>query len=429
MIPRSLLSGAVMLPLALAAIASIHPLAQEAGRTFQVGVTGSTPAGRGNPQTALNHPAVRPVILTIADAPLVLADAEERLKPSTYTVSELASLGLLKVVEGRVMLAFNYLSADDQRLMKARAQVYGRSLADAILKERAAIEALAKPVARTDAELRQILFFIVGCVGLDWDGLDFTAEKAYRAPPTVKGDAFAYTPWMKENAPDISRRGLYWGSHNFSAGAVTLTTFGDHHSLPRRALPDILNNQVNPFPILNSPETAAVAGRRLLVAYGGAMLQDFATVIQAVHRGQSTRSQVASSTGLPANRITALVEVLKAAELIVEDGDQLRLRMLVMTESAAPATGPILSRVRAAMEAWHATHYATVKKDLAGLTAVKQATTFEVMYTEIWHYIFGYTNLCLAEVGFMLDPYAPGWPFPGFLPVLWANVLSPSSRS
>jgi hypothetical protein len=420
---------AVAAALALGALASAHPLAQQGERTFQVGVTGSTPAGRGNPQAALNHPAVRPVVLAIADAPLPLADAEARLKPSTYTVSDLASLGLVKVIGGRVLLAFNYLSAEDQRVMKTRAQSYGRSLADAILKDRAAIEAMAKPLARTDAELRQILFFLVGCVGLDWDGLDFTAEKSYRSPATVKGDTFAYTPWMKENAPDISRRGLYWGSHNFAAGPVTLTTFGDHHSLPRRGLPDIVNNQINPFPILASPETAAVAGRRLLIAYGGAMLQDFATVIQAVHRGAATRTQLAGSTGLPANRVTALVEVLKAAELMVEDGDQLRLRMLVMTEAAAPATRQILERVRTAMDTWHAAHYATVKKELANLTAVKQATTFEVMYTEIWHYIFGYTNLYLAEAGFMTDPYAAGWPFPGFVPVLWANVLSPSSRS
>ena len=427
MIPKFLLSAAVAVT--LAAATSTQPIGQGTERTFQVGVTGNTPAGRGNPQAALNHPAVRPVVLAIADAPLPLADAEARLKPSTYTVPDLASLGLVKVIDGRVLLAFNYLSADDQRTMKARAQSYGRSLADAILRERGAIEALAAPVAQSDAELRQILFFIVGCVGLDWDGLDFTAEKAYRSPPTVKGETFAYTPWMKENAPDLSRRGLYWGSHNFAAGSVTLTTFGDHYSLPRRGLPDIINNQVNPFPILASPDTAAVAGRRLLIAYGGAMLQDFASVIQAVHRGQATRGQVVNSTGLPANRVTALVEVLKAAELMVEDGDQLRLRMLVMTEAAAPAARQILARVRAAMDAWHVAHYATVKAELAGLTAVKQATTFEVMYTEIWHYIFGHTNLYLAEAGLITDPYAAGWPFPGFVPVLWANVLSPSPRS
>jgi hypothetical protein len=234
---------------------------------------------------------------------------------------------------------------------------------------------------------------------------------------------------MKENAPDISRRGLYWGSHNSAVGAFTLTTFGDHHSLPRRALPDVINSQANPFPILANPESAAVAGRRLVIAYSNAMLQDFASVILAVHRGQRTRGQIGGATGLAANRVTALVDVLKAADLMVEEGNELRSRMLVMTEEAAPATRLIRAQVRNAMEAWHQQRYAAVKTDLADLTAVKQATSFEVMYTEIWHYIFGYANLYLSEAGLMTDPYAAGWPFPGFVPVLWANVLSASSRS
>jgi hypothetical protein len=402
-------------------------VAQNVERTFQVGVTGSTPGGRDNPQTALNDPNVRAVVLAIAETPLPVADVDARLK--SYTRAELVNLGLVKVVDGRVLLAFNYLSAADQRVLKTRAQAYGRDLAALILKERASMESAARPFAATDAELRQLLFFVVGCIGLDWDGLEFTAEKNYRAGPTVKGTGFAYTPWMKENAADISRQGLYWGSHNAAAGPVTLTTFGDHHALPRRGMPDVINSQANPFPLLASPDSAAVAGRRLVIAYSGAMFQDFATVILAVHRGQRTRSAIAASTGFTANKVTALVDVLKATEQLIEEGDQLRLRMLVLGEDAAPATSRIRTTVREAMEAWHRANYAAVKKDLSGLTAVAQATPFEVMYTEIWHYVFGYANLALSESGFMLDPYAPEWRFRGFLPVLWANVLSAANRS
>ena len=36
----------------------------------------------------------------------------------------------------------------------------------------------------------------------------------------------------------------YVGSHNAAAGPVTLTTFGDHHALPRLGLPDVMNSQV-----------------------------------------------------------------------------------------------------------------------------------------------------------------------------------------
>jgi hypothetical protein len=79
------------------------------------------------------------------------------------------------------------------------------------------------------------------------------------------------------------------------------------------------------------------------------------------------------------------------------------------------------------MEAWHKRRASDVQRDLAGLTAVEQGVPFEVVYTAIWHYVFGYANLSLAERGLIADPYAHSATFRGFPPVLWATAIDASS--
>jgi hypothetical protein len=211
--------------------------AQSGPETFQVGIVGSAPAGRMHPGTMMRTAGARTLIQRLAAGPVSLADAQQLLDGHGYDASDMVASGLARREGGHLRLAVNYLSADDQRLIARHARAYGAELAELVITRRPDIEAAIVSHASTDERRRALLFFLVGCVALDWDGLAFTAERGYRTAATVTGRGFAYTPWMKDNAPDIARRGLYWGSHNRTAGSHTFTSFGDHDALPRRALP------------------------------------------------------------------------------------------------------------------------------------------------------------------------------------------------
>ena len=64
---------------------------------------------------------------------------------------------------------------------------------------------------------------------------------------------------------------------------------------------------------------------------------------------------------------------------------------------------------------------------ISSLTALRQGVPFTVIYSEVWHYIFGHANYFLAADGLITDPYAEAWPFRGFVPVLWATSIDASS--
>ena len=206
---------------------------------------------------------------------------------------------------------------------------YGRELADRLMKRRAELEAAVSGIAKTDAARRAVLFFLVGCMALDWDGLSFTEAAGYRAGATVTGPGFAYT----ENAPEISRRGLYWGSHNRAVGSHTFSTFGDHEALPRAALPD---------PFFSRATTPSSS------------LADLSRILLALHDGATTAQRMAAVAQVRAPELTSALALLESIKYVERDQNGgYRLRITVLGENAAPAAARVVAIVREEMAAWH----------------------------------------------------------------------------
>jgi hypothetical protein len=334
-------------------------------------------------------------MLAVAEGPVDAAAADARLEESPYTVDDLRRLGLVKSADGRVSLAFSFLTAADQLRIATVAREHARDLADRILANRTALEAEVATLTTDGAKGRRLLYFVIGCMALDWDALAFTEVTGYRAKPAVTGNGFAYTPWMKENAPGAPRRGLYWGSHNADAGGYTFTTFGDHHALPRRALPDLAFRGETPFD-----------------------LRDLAKIMVSL---RDDPANARKSTGPDAEPMLAFLKTIG----YVRDADGFpSLDLTVLTEADATQVHAIRRTVAHQVAEWHAARHDTLRDSLHDLTPLRQGVPFAVVYTEIWHYVFGYTNLYLSQAGLIADPYAPDAPFEGFLPFLWASSLA-----
>lgn len=241
----------------------------------------------------------------------------------------------------------------------------------------------------------------------------------------MTGPGYAYTPWMKENAPDISRRGLYWGSHNRAAGAYTFTTFGDHHALPRAALPDLFFSLVNPFRGLEGTGAAA-SGRGLVWAYSPTILSDIARVLVAIDGGARSGDGIAAASDVAGPTLASILTFLERLGYVQQGSEGYSLRVAVLKADAGPAAARVVALVREAIDVWHQDRADDAARDLAGLTALRQGVPYKVLYSEIWHYVFGYANLHLSERGLITDPYAPSAPFRGFVPVLWDTGIDAS---
>jgi hypothetical protein len=79
---------------------------------------------------------------------------------------------------------------------------------------------------------------------------------------------------------------------------------------------------------------------------------------------------------------------------------------------------------REIMVDWHEANYARIRQALSDLTPIRNGVPFERVYTEIWHFVFGFANRTLVEEGLFANPYAENRRYQGFLPVVWDARLA-----
>jgi hypothetical protein len=411
-------------PIALALCflaASVAPaVGQE--RPLQVGVTGSTPQEpTRNPTFILGTAHVQQLVLEIAEQPRNRAYLDEAIAGMPFTVEDMVAVGLLREQQGLYWIDFNLLTVDDQVTILDLSEELGRSLAESVLEQEAKFAALAAAHAQPHVDAGQFLFMVLGCFSLDWDGLELTETKGYRAGAQRTLDGESFTPWAKERGAEISLEGLFWGSHSQAVEQFTFTTFGDHHSLPRFGLPDLFWSSRDAFSRYADLPAERRAAAAMLSAYMPDALNDIARVMAAVRTDDRTRAELQELTGIAEERLERIVALLEAADYVFAEGEAIQGRALVLTAKDAEVVREAVTLGREIMIAWHDANYATIQDRLSGLTPIRNGVPFERVYTEVWHFIFGLANRTLVEKGFFADPYERG--HRGFLPAIWKNGI------
>jgi hypothetical protein len=205
---------------------------------LQIGVTGNNAlSGLDDPVTVAKIPEVSKLLQAIADEPRSVDFIERSLRDSKANLNLLVELGLLKEWYGRYAISFNYLTVEDHQLLMTVLAPFAESLAQSFRDRWPEFEAAFRAYDAQGVAMGDLAYVIVGAFSLDWDGLDITAEKDLRITADELPQGRDFVIRAKEQSGQISTKGLYWGSHNTVVEGVRFTTFGDHHSLPRLALP------------------------------------------------------------------------------------------------------------------------------------------------------------------------------------------------
>jgi hypothetical protein len=392
---------------------------------LSLGITGSAPSEpRRNPTAILQPPEVQHLILAIAERPMARAELESAIAEQFFTIEDMVAVGLLREEAGTYRVDFNLLRIEDQQQILDVSADMGRDLAEAFLQRRDELEAIARGRWQPGDLSAEFLYIALGCFSLDWDGLDLTEEQGWRLGAQRVIDGQEFTPWAKQRGAEISLQGLYWGSHNSSAGGTTLTTFGDHHSLPRFGLPDLLWINTTSFRGLEGLEQQEKTVAQMLAAYEKDVAEDVSRVMMELGKEALDAGLLGERTGIEASKLDRILAFLEAAEYIERNGEIWRATVLVLRPEDAASVDAMVAVGRETMLQWHEANYDRVRDALSDLTPIRNGVPFERVYTEIWHFIFGFANRTLVEAGLFADPYAAERRFKGFLPVVWSTELT-----
>lgn len=392
---------------------------------LSLGITGSAPSEpRRNPTAILQPPEVQRLILAIAERPMARAELEAATAGQFFTIEDMVAVGLLREEAGTYRIDFNLLRIEDQKKILDVSEDMGRDLAEAFLQRRGELESIARGRRQPGSLSAEFLYIVLGCFSLDWDGLDLTEEEGWRLAAQRVIDGQEFTPWAKERGAEISLQGLYWGSHNSSAGGTTFTTFGDHYSLPRFGFPDLLWINTTSFRGLEGLEKEEKTVAQMLAAYEADVAEDVSRVMMELGDEALDAGMLGERTGIAESKLDRILAFLEAAEYIGKVGETWRATVLVLQPEDAAAIDAIVAMGRETMLEWHEANYDLLRDALSDLTPIRNGVPFERVYTEIWHFIFGFANRTLVEEGLFADPYAEERRYKGFLPAVWSTVLT-----
>jgi hypothetical protein len=240
--------------------------------------------------------------------------------------------------------------------------------------------------------------------------------------------------------PGYSYKGYYWGSSSFPADAAnldppldfTFSSFGDPESDPRMNFPDLL--ALPPEQMTPPVRTAAQAlglhdddtlGMSLKNVIGLGRARSLGAMLFAMRGGAQTKAQICAA--IPpdsASECDGTLALLVATGYVqAKDADSFVLLVPVFDQADQKMLNSALALSRSVITDWLTQNYTPMRRELVGLTAVRQGIPYPALFSQIWHELFGLATRELAANGTIADPRAPDTSWNGSIPVVWRASL------
>jgi hypothetical protein len=404
----------------------------QTSKLLSFGITGqlspATPLNR-NPSYLLSILDIQKLLIETAQSPKSHQELQKALDGTEITLEDLVKTRLLRKAGENYKISFILFLKEDLEIIRSVTGDLGKDLAEAYLNHQgdfANILARSNNIYNTISDLALIL---IGCFSLDWDGLQITSKMGYRAEARHTDLGDRYITWAEERQHEAVRE-IYWGSHNDYYQECVLTSFGDHCELPRTTFPDLAWRMEHSIYDLNIPTSI----EQLLVQAFSPHVSDFAKQIGALMlslaEGDRTLEDLAESLAETPDEIFIKLELLLALNWVTgntTDGYHPIIPVIPLTD--ADMVKDILTRSGELLVDWLPGHMDELQDRLSELTPLKYGLSFEEIFSQVWHYLFGLANRHMVGKGFFADPYSSERRFKGFIPAVWHPDVIPEETT
>jgi hypothetical protein len=426
----------------IAAAAAFLPVqGRSAERQFLSGYVGTLPpAKEDRARTYFDRPEVRSLLAALESRPIAKAQAVNLLRGMPTQLQDLLRLHLVREDRGVVRIAFPYFTASDMNLIHAVAAQYVPGLVAAYKAHQSAFDGILKLYPVADVDRKRLAFVLIAGFSLNWDALDLLRERGYRGIAPIRGDGWQYGFWASEDVPDYSYSGFYWGSSTFPADALNLTpplditfsSFGDALSEPRMNLPDLLAlppDQMTP-PVRQAAEKLGLRDdneldMNLKNVVGLFRARDFGALLFAMRHGATATEQIcAALSSKNGPDCAAELGLLLATGYVNGNREgKYELSVPVFDTNDKPMLDAALTLSRGLIVHWLVVNYSGIRNSLSKLTAARQGVSYQVMFTQIWHELFGLATRELAAQGIIENPRDARVIWQGSIPMVWRTAL------
>lgn len=368
----------------------------------------------------LNDIAVQRTLLDIASKPRSRGYINSALQGTNISLEQLLKNKLIRFENDLYVINYLLFTRADIKIMREITESHAKILSDAILKRRSEIETILKQYVSPGVDPHAVIYIIVGCFSLDWDGLELTADRGYRSKKTLLKRIFSRSIfWSWEGI--IHEKELYKGSHSNKYGIAVLTSFGDHEIQPREFLPDILDfsNRYHLYPYTLKEMIESVTKTSSKKAIG----KQIGVIMLALREGNKNITELSKAADIEQEEADKLLRLLIKLGYIEQIDIYYNARVPVLTLTDSLIVEEIRRIGREEMENYFDQNYGTLCKELSKLTPFRYGVEQEDFFYNLWHYIFGATNRNLVKAGLFADPYSELYGSKGVIPVVYHRSL------
>jgi DNA-binding MarR family transcriptional regulator len=346
--------------------------------------------------------------------PLTVEELSRALNVSTTIISkliqDLARINAIVERNGKWHVAFPIFAKEDLSLLSQVARKQALNLAEKILDMRPELEeGLSKLSCANQVEIGKIALAAVGCYILDWRALELLNEKDLTlcGKKQQPGNRRYVLLGREEGAEKGLIDKLYWGSHSETYGRFKFTSFGDHTG-HRYAFPDVswtlsvatVEKGLKTLPGWYHSKIAEISSK--LISY---FMADVGNILLSLCKsGPTSVEKLRRDDGWDKGQAETLLRLLADMKYIRVENSEVSLNYPVFTFNDSGIIEDLWHRLSPTVEVFIVESFDSLKTELASLTPIRKGIDPREIFTDVWHWIFGWTNRIIAERGFFYDP-------------------------
>ena len=385
------------------------------------GITGYIRSkGLDDPQYVLSFVPVQRLMLDAVDGPVTKPQIDAALSGLPIAANDLVRLGLLRPDGQQFRLSYLLVTARDAERIDAVGAAFGASLADAFRAHQGEFEAIVSPY-QPESLRRALLFDLIAGASLNWEGLRLTTRLGYRAANVRRADGNFFVH-SQELGAHVDATGLYEDSQTAQGASTSFTTFGDGRSAPRlKGWPDVFDGMSAAVAPWKAQPQLYQTLLSLYSTYSDEAFDDGGAILDAIAGGRTSAGAVEAAVAAPKARVDAVLALLERCGYVNDDAGRLTIGVPYLRASDGRIASDAVRLSATIMTQWLRSNYGAVHAQLHDLSPARNGIPFDLVFSEVWHAIFGHASKSLAESGFYANPRAETAAYPGYEPLVWKN--------
>lgn len=375
----------------------------------------SGPMDNYNPSLITRQKHAPKLLYLINEKPQSVSELSYKLRTSKEKVKKLINdllrINAIREEDGKYKVNFCILTRDDMLKVRKVLLPVSKEIANKIMKYSAKLSELAEKISCTShVNPNKTLFIVIGCIALDWKGLDELHKKGLLIRDKLQPGNRKYLLFGREKIDEKTSKRLfekmYIGSHSIELDNYLFVTFGDWSGI-RYAFPDFayalssLSSERKEI-TLATPKWFLNEIFEVRWKLAQKLMTDSANLLFQLIK---PNNRIEKASTLEKDRwIKFLLQILKKLRYITLQKEKIKLNYPIFTPEDQKTIDKICETVLSPAVNFIKRKHREIWQLLSEISPIKNEINRKEIFCELWHWIFGYINRELCKRGLLYDP-------------------------